>query len=210
MGLADLLGLRRKEEPTVAANTWLVVGLGNPGAQYAGNRHNVGQMVVDELASRIGASFKTHKTPSRVAEGFLRPGGPKLVLAKSNGFMNTSGGPVSALLKFYGLEPDRLIVVHDELDIPFDTVRLKAGGGHGGHNGLRDILKATGNADFTRVRVGVGRPPGRQDAADYVLKDFSGTERATLANLVSDAADAVEAIADVGLVAAQQKFHSPA
>ncbi|MET4157546.1 aminoacyl-tRNA hydrolase [Agromyces sp. PvR057] len=210
MGLTDLFRLRRKEDPTVAANTWLVVGLGNPGAQYAGNRHNVGQMVVDELAYRIGASFKTHKTPSRVAEGFLRPGGPKLVLAKSNGFMNTSGGPVSALLKFYGLEPDRLIVVHDELDIPFDTVRLKAGGGHGGHNGLRDILKATGNADFTRVRVGVGRPPGRQDAADYVLKDFSGTERATLANLVSDAADAVEAIADVGLVAAQQKFHSPA
>lgn len=210
MGLTDLFRLRRKEDPTVAANTWLVVGLGNPGAQYAGNRHNVGQMVVDELANRIGASFKTHKTPSRVAEGFLRPGGPKLVLAKSNGFMNTSGGPVSALLKFYGLEPDRLIVVHDELDIPFDTVRLKAGGGHGGHNGLRDILKATGNADFTRVRVGVGRPPGRQDAADYVLKDFSGTERATLANLVSDAADAVEAIADVGLVAAQQKFHSPA
>ncbi|KQM82987.1 aminoacyl-tRNA hydrolase [Agromyces sp. Leaf222] len=210
MGLTDLFRLRRKEDPTVAANTWLVVGLGNPGAQYAGNRHNVGQMVVDELASRIGASFKTHKTPSRVAEGFLRPGGPKLVLAKSNGFMNTSGGPVSALLKFYGLEPDRLIVVHDELDIPFDTVRLKAGGGHGGHNGLRDILKATGNADFTRVRVGVGRPPGRQDAADYVLKDFSGTERATLANLISDAADAVEAIADVGLVAAQQKFHSPA
>ncbi|ANJ26486.1 aminoacyl-tRNA hydrolase [Agromyces aureus] len=210
MGLLDLLRLRRKEDPTVAANTWLVVGLGNPGAQYAANRHNVGQMVVDELAARIGASFKTHKTPSRVAEGFLRPGGPKLVLAKSNGFMNTSGGPVSALLKFYGLEPDRLIVVHDELDIPFDTVRLKAGGGHGGHNGLRDILKATGNVDFTRVRVGVGRPPGRQDAADFVLKDFSGTERATLPNLISDAADAVEAIADLGLVAAQQKFHSPA
>lgn len=210
MGLTDLFRPRRKEDPTVAANTWLVVGLGNPGATYAGNRHNVGQMVVDELATRIGATFKTHKTPSRVAEGFVRPGGPKLVLAKSNGYMNTSGGPVSALLKFYGLEPDRLIVVHDELDIPFDTVRLKAGGGHGGHNGLRDILKATGNADFTRVRVGVGRPPGRQDAADYLLKDFSGTERATLPNLISDAADAVEAIADVGLVAAQQKFHSPA
>ncbi|MCP2372493.1 PTH1 family peptidyl-tRNA hydrolase [Agromyces terreus] len=194
----------------MAANTWLVVGLGNPGAQYAANRHNVGQMVADELASRLGATFKSHKTPSRVAEGFLRPGGPKLVIAKPNSYMNTSGGPVSALLKFYGLEPDRLIVVHDELDIPFDTIRLKAGGGHGGHNGLRDILKATGNADFTRVRVGVGRPPGRQDAADFVLKDFSGTERATLPNLLSDAADAVEAVADVGLVAAQQRFHSPA
>ncbi|MGR0318343.1 aminoacyl-tRNA hydrolase [Agromyces sp. ZXT2-3] len=191
-------------------NTWLVVGLGNPGAQYAGNRHNVGQMVVDELAARIGATFKSHKTPSRVAEGFLGPGRPKLVLAKPNGYMNTSGGPVSALLKFYSLGVDRLIVVHDELDIPFDTVRLKRGGGHGGHNGLRDIQKAAGSPDFTRVRVGIGRPPGRMDAADYVLRDFAGPERADLPNLLSDAADAVEAVVSDGLVAAQQRFHSPA
>ncbi|MRG60889.1 aminoacyl-tRNA hydrolase [Agromyces sp. CFH 90414] len=190
-------------------NTWLVVGLGNPGAQYAGNRHNVGQMVLDELASRIGATFKTHKTPSRVAEGFVRPGGPKLVLAKPNTYMNTSGGPVSALLKFYSLGTDRLLVVHDELDIPFDTIRLKAGGGHGGHNGLRDIQKATGSPDFTRVRVGIGRPPGRQDPADYVLKDFAGAERQSLPMLLSDAADAVEAVVEQGLVAAQQKFHAP-
>ncbi|QAY73457.1 aminoacyl-tRNA hydrolase [Agromyces protaetiae] len=193
----------------MADNTWLVVGLGNPGAQYAGNRHNVGQMAVDELAARIGATFKSHKTPSRVAEGFLRPGGPKLVLAKSNSYMNTSGGPVSALLKFYGLDVDKLIVVHDELDLPFDTVKLKRGGGHGGHNGLRDIQKAADSAEFTRVRVGIGRPPGRQDPADFVLKDFSGIERQALPNLLSDAADAVEAIVDEGLVAAQQRFHSP-
>ncbi|WP_139417751.1 aminoacyl-tRNA hydrolase [Agromyces laixinhei] len=208
MGLFDRLRPRPKEDDAVAENTWLVVGLGNPGAQYAGNRHNVGQMVADELASRLGASFKTHKTPSRVAEGFLRPGGPKLVIAKPNGYMNTSGGPVSALLKFYARGPERLIIVHDELDIPFDTVRLKHGGGHGGHNGLRDIAKAIGN-EFTRVRVGVGRPPGRQDAADFVLKDFSSTERSALPNLLSDAADAVEAVADLGLVAAQQRFHAP-
>ncbi|UOE45726.1 aminoacyl-tRNA hydrolase [Agromyces larvae] len=193
----------------MAENTWLVVGLGNPGPQYAGNRHNVGQMAVDELAARIGATFKSHKTPSRVAEGFLRPGGPKLVLAKPNSYMNTSGGPVSALLKFYSLPVDRLVVVHDELDIPFDTIKLKQGGGHGGHNGLRDIQKATGSPDFTRVRVGIGRPPGRQDAADYVLKDFAGAERQALPNLLSDAADAVEAVVDVGLVAAQQRFHAP-
>ncbi|MFE6967330.1 aminoacyl-tRNA hydrolase [Agromyces sp. NPDC057679] len=193
----------------MAANTWLVVGLGNPGAQYAGNRHNVGQMVADELASRIGASFKSHKTPSRVAEGFLRPGGPKLVIAKPNSYMNTSGGPVSALVKFYGIEPERLIVVHDELDLPFDTVKLKQGGGHGGHNGLRDISKALG-PDYVRVRVGVGRPPGRQDPADFVLKDFSGTERQNLSILLGDAADAVEAVASDGLLAAQQRFHSPA
>ena len=209
MGLLDRLRPRRKDDP-VADNTWLVVGLGNPGAQYAGNRHNVGQMVADELASRIGATFKSHKTPSRVAEGFLGPGGPKLVIAKPNGYMNTSGGPVSALLKYYSLPVDRLIIVHDELDIPFDTVRLKQGGGHGGHNGVRDVSKATDSGDFTRVRVGIGRPPGRQDSADFVLKDFSGTERQALPNLRSEAADAVEAIVEHGLVAAQQRFHSPA
>nr|GLJ73999.1 peptidyl-tRNA hydrolase [Agromyces mediolanus] len=192
----------------MAQNTWLVVGLGNPGAQYAGNRHNVGQMVLDELAGRLGAPFKSHKTPSRVAEGFLRPGGPKLVLAKPNSYMNTSGGPVSALAKFYDVPAERLVVVHDELDLPFDTVRLKQGGGHGGHNGLRDISKALG-ADYLRVRVGIGRPPGRQDPADFVLKDFSGTERQSLPNLLADAADAVEAIADDGLLAAQQRFHAP-
>jgi PTH1 family peptidyl-tRNA hydrolase len=209
MGFLDRFRRPRKDE-AVAENTWLVVGLGNPGAQYAGNRHNVGQMVADELAGRLGAGFKTHKTPSRVAEAFLRPGGPKLILAKPNSYMNTSGGPVSALLKFYQVPVDRLIVVHDELDIPFDTVRLKRGGGHGGHNGLRDIQKAAGSPEFTRVRVGIGRPPGRQEAADYVLKDFSGTERPQLPSLLSDAADAVEAIASDGLVAAQQRFHSPA
>lgn len=209
MGILDLLRPRRKDD-AVAENTWLVVGLGNPGAHYAGNRHNVGEMVADELAARLGAAFKSHKTPARVAEGFLRPGGPKLVVAKPNGYMNTSGGPVSALLKFYSLAPSRLIVVHDELDIPFDTVRLKQGGGHGGHNGLRDIAKAVDSGDFTRVRVGIGRPPGRQDAADFVLKDFSGTERGALPNLLSDAADAVEAVVSDGLVAAQQRFHSPA
>jgi PTH1 family peptidyl-tRNA hydrolase len=209
MGILDLLRPRRKDD-AMPQNTWLVVGLGNPGAQYAGNRHNVGQMVADELAARIGATFKSHKTPSRVAEGFLGPGRPKLVIAKPNGYMNTSGGPVSALLKFYSLGVDRLIVLHDELDIPFDTVRLKRGGGHGGHNGLRDIQKATGSPDFTRVRVGIGRPPGRMDAADFVLRDFAGPERDALPNLRSDAADAVEAVVEHGLVAAQQRFHSPA
>lgn len=209
MGLLDRLRPRRKDD-AVAENTWLVVGLGNPGAQYAGNRHNVGQMVADELAARLGATFRSHKTPSRVAEAFAGPGGPKLVIAKPNSYMNTSGGPVSALLKYYSLPIDRLIVVHDELDIPFDTVRLKQGGGHGGHNGIRDISKATDNGAFTRVRVGIGRPPGRQDAADFVLKDFAGSERQALPNLLSDAADAVETIVSKGLVAAQQQFHSPA
>lgn len=200
---------RKKKEPTVADNTWLVVGLGNPGPAYARNRHNVGHMVVDELAARLGSGFKKHKTPAQVAEGFTTPGGPKLILAKLNSYMNVSGGPVAALLKFYSLGPDRLIIVHDELDLPFDTIKLKQGGGHGGNNGVRDIVKAAGSPDFIRVRVGIGRPPGRQDPADYVLKDFAGAERDVLPNLLTDAADAVELIATAGLQAAQLKVHSP-
>ncbi|MCJ1701077.1 aminoacyl-tRNA hydrolase [Rathayibacter festucae] len=191
------------------SETWLVVGLGNPGAQYARNRHNVGQMVLDELATRIGGSFRRHnRANAAVAEGFLRPGGPKLILGKPNSFMNLSGGPTAQLLDFYSLAPERLIVVHDELDIPFDTLRLKNGGGHGGHNGIRDILAATDGADFLRVRVGIGRPPGRQPAADFVLKDFAGPERENLPILIADAADAVELIADAGLQAAQLKVHT--
>ncbi|PZE38994.1 aminoacyl-tRNA hydrolase [Curtobacterium sp. MCSS17_006] len=187
----------------------VVVGLGNPGPDYAGNRHNVGQMVLDELASRMGATFKKHKTPNQVAEGRLVPGGTRLVLAKPGSFMNTSGGPVSSVLGFYSATPADLVVVHDELDLPFDTVRLKGSGGHGGHNGLRDIIKATGTNEFMRVRVGIGRPPGRQDPADYVLRDFSAAEKKTLPILLADAADAVEAIAEVGLLAAQQRVHAP-
>jgi PTH1 family peptidyl-tRNA hydrolase len=191
------------------ADVWLVAGLGNPGPGYAANRHNVGQMVLSELAARMGARFSRHKTQNLVAEGRAIPGGPKLVLAAPTTYMNESGRAVAPLLDYLSIPADRLIVVHDELDIPFDTVRIKSGGGHGGHNGIRDIVKATDGAPFARVRVGVGRPPGRQDAADFVLKDFSSTEKQTLPSLVSDAADAVEAIVADGLLAAQQRFHAP-
>jgi len=191
------------------ADTWLIMGLGNPGPRYERTRHNVGQMVVDELASNRGESWKQHKVAARVVETWLRPGGPKLVLAKSNGYMNTSGGPAAALAKFYSVAPDRVIVVHDELDIPFDALKLKVGGGHGGHNGIRDIAKALDTPQFARVRVGIGRPPGRQDPADWVLGEFSATERKTLPILVADAAEAVELIVSDGLTAAQQKVHAP-
>jgi PTH1 family peptidyl-tRNA hydrolase len=187
---------------------WIVVGLGNPGPGYAGNRHNVGQMVLAEMAHRLSARFTRHRTDSTVAEGRLVPGGARFVLAKPNTFMNVSGGPVQALLRFYDLDLSRLIVVHDELDIDFDTIKLKHGGGHGGHNGLRDIIAATGSNEFTRVRVGIGRPPGRQPAADFVLKDFMAAERQNLPILLADAADAVEMIASDGLTAAQLKFHT--
>ena len=187
---------------------WLVVGLGNPGPGYAGNRHNVGQMAVAELALRASAPFKSHKANAMVAEGRNVAGGPRFILAKPNTFMNLSGGPVAALMKFYKIEPAQLIVLHDELDIPFDTLKLKVGGGHGGHNGVRDIAAAIASPDFTRVRIGIGRPPGRQSAADFVLRDFSSDERKILPNLVADSADAVELVATTGLIAAQLKYHT--
>lgn len=191
------------------AESWLVVGLGNPGPRYEATRHNVGQMVVAELAARRSETLRAHKANARVAESWLRPGGPKLVLATPNSFMNVSGGPVSSLARFYDVPAERVVIVHDELDIPFDTVKLKTGGGHGGHNGVRDVAKALGTADFPRVRVGIGRPPGRQDPADWVLDPFSSTERATLPSLIGDAADAVELLVGEGLLAAQQRWHAP-
>ena len=191
----------------MSSDSWLIVGLGNPGSRYEATRHNVGQMAVDVLAERLGSRFSSHRAGARVAEGRLRPGGPKLILAKSNGFMNTSGGPVSGLAQYFGISPERLVVIHDELDLPFDTIKLKRGGGHGGHNGLRDIAKALSSPDFLRVRVGIGRPPGRQDPADYVLRPFAAAERGALAVLLEDAADAAEALVDEGLTAAQQRFH---
>ncbi|WP_460775005.1 aminoacyl-tRNA hydrolase [Microbacterium sp. GXF7504] len=191
------------------AQTWLVVGLGNPGPRYETTRHNVGQMVVDELAARRSEAFRAHKANARVAETWLRPGGDKLILVKPNSFMNVSGGPVSGVAAFYSVPAERVIVVHDELDIPFDTLKLKIGGGHGGHNGVRDVAKALGTPEFPRVRVGIGRPPGRQDPADWVLDPFSAADRKVLPNLIADAADAVELVVDEGLLAAQQRWHAP-
>lgn len=198
---------RTREKGEAMSDAWLVVGLGNPGPQYATTRHNVGQLALDVLADRLGTRFAAHRTNARVADGFLTPGGPKLILAKSNGFMNTSGGPVSALMKYFNVPVERLIVLHDDLDLPFDTVKLKRGGGHGGHNGLRDIAKALGTPDFLRVRIGIGRPPGRQDPADYVLRPFGSGERDALGVLLEDAADAAESLVSDGLTAAQQRFH---
>lgn len=192
---------------------WLVVGLGNPGSRYAGNRHNVGQMVLGELAVRSSVTFRSHRSLAAVAEARLGtlPGGmpgPKVVLAKPETYMNVSGGPVANVSDFFKIPPERVIVVHDELDIPFDQVRLKRGGGEGGHNGLRDISKALGTKDYIRVRIGVGRPPGRQDPADYVLSDFNSQERKDLPFLLADGADAVEQVILQGLEAAQQRFHT--
>jgi PTH1 family peptidyl-tRNA hydrolase len=167
-------------------------------------------MVLAELADRMSATFKNHKANAAVAEGRSFAAGPKLILAKPHSYMNLSGGPIAALLAYYKLAPAQLVVVHDELDLPFDSLKLKFGGGHGGHNGVRDAIAALGTGDFMRVRMGIGRPPGRQAAADFVLRDFASTERPTLPNFLSDAADAIELIASDGLIAAQLKFHTAA
>jgi len=186
---------------------YLIVGLGNPGPDYSANRHNVGQMALAVLAGRLGASFKAHKSNAQVAESRLGIGGPKVILAKSNGYMNTSGGPVSSLMKFFDVPIGNLIVLHDELDIDAESIRIKLGGGHAGHNGLRDIIAACGSNEFARVRIGIGRPPGQMDTADFVLRDFSTTERKELPVTLEIAADAAEEIVRNGVAAAQQVFN---
>lgn len=189
---------------------WLVLGLGNPGPRYAGNRHNVGAMALDVLAVELGIGFRQHKTRAMVAQGRFGIGidAPAVVLAKPMTYMNVSGGPVAGLATFFGIPADRVLVVHDELDVDFGLLKLKTGGGEGGHNGLRDISKALGTRDYTRVRVGVGRPPGRMDPADYVLRDFSAHERKELPILLAEAGEAVELIVTKGLQAAQLRFHT--
>lgn len=189
-------------------STWLVVGLGNPGKEYAGNRHNVGFMVADLLASRVGAKFgRSKRAHAEVAEGRLSFGGPKLVLVKPLTYMNLSGAPVVSLSQFFKVPVANVIAVHDELDVPYGQVRAKRGGGEGGHNGLRSMSKSLSSKEYARVRFGIGRPPGRQDPADYVLSDFSGAERKELEFLVDRAADVVEAIVLEGVEWAQNEYH---
>ncbi|MBW5483002.1 aminoacyl-tRNA hydrolase [Streptomyces bambusae] len=194
-----------------AMTPWLVVGLGNPGGEYAGNRHNIGFMVVDLLAERMGGKFKAHKSArAQVVEGRLGPPGPgnrRVVLAKPMSFMNLSGGPVNALREFYKVPVERIVAVHDELDIDFATLRLKLGGGDNGHNGLKSMTKVMG-ADYHRVRCGIGRPPGRMQVADFVLKDFSSAERKELDWFVDRSADAVECLVLEGLERAQSAYNS--
>ncbi|WP_394431516.1 aminoacyl-tRNA hydrolase [Streptomyces sp. SGAir0957] len=190
---------------------WLIAGLGNPGPEYAMNRHNVGFMVADLLARRMGAKFKrATKGQAQVVEGRIGPPGPanrRVILAKPMSYMNVSGGPVTALRDFYKVPTERIVAVHDELDIDYGVLRLKLGGGDNGHNGLKSMTKAMG-PDYHRVRFGIGRPPGRMQVADFVLKDFSSAERKELDYFVDRAADAVEALVTEGLERAQSSYNS--
>ena len=210
--LGRLIGRNFDEDTmTPVTDVWLVVGLGNPGPAYAGHRHNVGYLVGDVLAERMGSPFRAHKSGrADVVEGRLGPVGaetPRVVLARARSYMNESGGAVSTLAKFYKVPPERIIAVHDELDIPYGALRIKLGGGDNGHNGLRSMRSSLGTGDFYRVRVGIGRPPGRQDPADFVLSNYSATERKELEINVVEAADAVESLVADGLEKTQQRFN---
>jgi peptidyl-tRNA hydrolase, PTH1 family len=186
---------------------WLVVGLGNPGKEYAGTRHNVGYQVIDVLAERIAARFSKHRRANAdVAEGRLD--GHRIALLRSRTYMNESGGPIRAAADYAQIPLTNVIVVHDELDIEFGAIKIKVGGGDGGHNGIKSAKKSLGSPDFYRVRVGIGRPPGRQDAADYVLRSFSADQRKNLPDVLESGADAVEAIITEGLAVAQNRHHS--
>ncbi len=182
-------------EERAADGPWLVVGLGNPGPRYAANRHNVGAMVVDALAAQLRERFSAHRTGASVVQARLAPAGglpgPSAVLAKPTSFMNESGGQVAGLVRFFKIAPSRLLVVHDELDLPAGDVRLKRDGGEGGHNGLRSISRSLGTRDYCRVRLGIGRPPGRMDPADFVLRDFPASTRTEVDLMIAEAVDAV-------------------
>lgn len=188
-----------------SAGPWLVIGLGNPGPRYAGNRHNAGFLVVDLLAERCRGRFKRHRSRADVAEEHLA--GTRCVLAKPQTYMNDSGAAVAGLAKFYKAEPDRIVVIHDELDIDYGMLRVKFGGGDNGHNGLKSIRRSLGHGEFYRVRFGVGRPPGRQEPIDYLLRDFSTGERKELDYFVDRAADAVESLLVAGLEQTQNLFN---
>ena len=191
--------------PDDGRERFLVVGLGNPGPRYSGTRHNVGFMVVDLLSARLGGRFKAHKGRADVVEGRL--GGLSIVLAKPKSYMNESGGPVVSISRFFKVPVAQIAVVHDDLDLPYGALRLKRGGGDGGHNGLRSLTSSLGTKEYLRVRFGIGRPPGRQDPADFVLKDFSSVERKELEFHLDRAADAVEALVRDGLESSQNSFN---
>lgn len=198
-------GAAAGRSPHVSTAPWLVVGLGNPGPEYLATRHNAGALVADILADRVGGRFKAHRSRAELVEARLAD--HRVVLAKPRSYMNESGGPVAGLLSFFKVPVERLVVVHDELDLPYGSIRLKLGGGDNGHNGLKSVRRSLGSGEFFRVRVGIGRPPGRQDPADWVLREWSSTERKDLDVHLERAADAVESLLTYGLAEAQNRYN---
>lgn len=197
---------RRRSDDSAAGDRWVVFGLGNPGPDYARTRHNAGVMVIAELLERTGTKLKSHKSGCLIAETNLA--GEKAVLARSTSYMNESGRPLGQLLRFYKIGADKLVVVHDEIDIPFGEVRIKTEGGTAGHNGLKSVANHLGTKEFIRVRIGASRPRGEKQAADHVLSEFSAAERKELPEIISRAADAVEAVVSEGAERAMNTYNT--
>ena len=192
------------------ANRWLIVGLGNPGPEYANTRHNIGALVVERMAAQSQAKFSAHKARADIAEIRLGVGGetPVLILARPRSYMNESGGPVKALADYFSIAPDQIIVLHDELDIEFNSIRVKLGGGDNGHNGLKSVTQSLGSGEYYRIRMGIGRPLGQQDPADFVLKQFASQEKKDLEVFLAEGGDAIESLITQGLEKTQQDFNS--
>ncbi|HVF54222.1 MAG TPA: aminoacyl-tRNA hydrolase [Actinomycetota bacterium] len=197
---------RRSSRTETPEALWIVAGLGNPGDRYKDTRHNAGAVVLERVAEDRRAQFKRHKSGCLVAETDI--GGERVVLARATSYMNESGRPLRELVRWYKGELDRLLVVHDELDVPFGEVRIKQGGGTAGHNGLGSLVNHLGTKDFLRVRVGIGRPRGAVDGADYVLQRFSAAERKELPHVIADAASAIEALVEDGPERAMNRFNT--
>jgi peptidyl-tRNA hydrolase, PTH1 family len=195
-----------RRAPAGGDERWIVFGLGNPGEKYARTRHNAGVLVIGDLLERTSSRLKSHKSGALIAE--VQLAGERAVLARSTGYMNESGRPLAQLARFYKTPPERVIVVHDELDIPFGEVRLKFGGGTAGHNGLKSVGNHLSTKEFVRVRVGISRPKGQLDPVDYVLQGFSRAERAELPEIVQRAGDAVERVLEAGVERAMNEFNT--
>ena len=205
-----MFGRKTQDSDNQSTNRWLIVGLGNPGPEYEKTRHNIGAMVITQMAATAGVKFSSHKAQANVAEFKLGFGGeaPSLVAATLRCYMNESGGPTKALADFYKIKGDHIIIAHDELDIPYQAIRVKFGGGDNGHNGLKSITSALGKADYFRLRLGIGRPPGQQDPADFVLKPFSSVEKKSIEEFLITGGQAVESLVQFGLEKTQQNFNS--
>jgi PTH1 family peptidyl-tRNA hydrolase len=199
--------LRGRSTTDLTVPIVLIVGLGNPGRQHAGNRHNIGRRIADHLVASRGWQFSKKQNDALIAFGQVDD--TRAIVAKPQTFMNASGRAVQPLARFYKVPSDRLLAIYDDLDLPFGVIRLRETGGAGGHNGMRSIIERMGTSDFPRLRVGIGRPPGRMDPAAFVLRDFDANEQAGLPDVLERAAQAIETFITHGIAAAMNRYNAP-
>lgn len=204
-----MFGRSNKDKGGASPNRWLLIGLGNPGKEYEKTRHNIGAALISEYAKKAGVKFSSHKSRADIAEISIGVGAQRVLLiaATLRCYMNESGGPTSSLANFFKVNSDHIIIAHDELDIPFQSIRVKYGGGDNGHNGLKSVTSGLSSSDYYRIRLGIGRPIGEQDPADFVLKPFSSAERKDLDLFLQRGIDAIELLITQGIEKAQNSFN---